>query len=77
MIVTDHKAIVYAQQKLNGFGGIGRGYSLNHLYEFVHELRHTHNIDVTFSYIAGPSNPADSLSRNFGVDAGDSNVLKR
>lgn len=77
MVVTDHEAIVRAQQKLNGYGGIGRGYSLNRLYEYVHELRHSRNIDITFSYIAGPTNPADSLSRNFGADVGDSNIVKR
>lgn len=66
--MTDHEAIVRAQRKLNGYGGIGRGYALNKLYEYVYDMWFNNNIEVTFFYIAGKLNPADSLSRNFGDD---------
>jgi len=58
-ICTDHFAIVQAQRKTNGYGGIGRGDALNALFSFCH------NLDVSFFYIAGPQNPADHASRNF------------
>lgn len=66
-LVTDHRAIVVAQKHLNGFGGIGRGFTLNKLYEYAYDLWYERNIDVVFFYVAGPENPADALSRNFGV----------
>lgn len=65
-LVTDHYAIVHAQRQLNGFGGIGRGLALNTLYEYTHDLWTRKKIEVTFFYVQGPLNPADTLSRNFG-----------
>lgn len=76
-IVTDHQAIEKAQRKLNGYGGIGRGYALNKLYEMVYDLSFINNIDITFYHIPGRLNPADSLSRNFGGDRLDANITKR
>lgn len=76
-LVTDHIAIVHAQRRNNGFGGIGRGYSLNKLYEFTHDLRFQHGIDVTYFYIDGPCNPADTLSRTFGVEAANGLIIRR
>ncbi|CAD2217880.1 hypothetical protein, conserved [Angomonas deanei] len=37
-VVTDHEAIVAARRKLNGFGGIGRGYTLNRLFELTYNM---------------------------------------
>jgi len=74
-LVTDHDAIVHAQRRANGFGGIGRGYSLNKLYELTHDLRHHRGIEVTFFYIEGHVNPADSLSRHFGEDSADGTIV--
>ncbi|KPA86243.1 hypothetical protein ABB37_00476 [Leptomonas pyrrhocoris] len=65
-MVTDHFPIVHAQRHLNGYGGIGRGYALNRLYEYTYNLWAERNIDVVFFYIAGAVNPADTYSRNFG-----------
>ncbi|KPA83995.1 TATE DNA transposon [Leptomonas pyrrhocoris] len=65
-LVTDHFPIVHAQKQLNGFGGIGRGLSLNKLYEYAYDVFYERGISVVFFYIAGPMNPADTLSRNFG-----------
>lgn len=76
-VVTDHYPIVLAQRRLNGYGGIGRGFALNKLYELVHDLRTQRGILVDFFYIAGPCNPADELSRNFGEDTEQGNVLAR
>lgn len=70
-LITDHEPIVIAQRKLNGYGGIGRGYALNRLYEYVHDLWHTRGIEVTFFYLSGLLNPADTISRNFGEGPGD------
>eukprot|EP00796_Vickermania_ingenoplastis_P005109 gene5110-biopygen10096 len=66
-VVTDHFPIVHAQKKLTGFGGIGRGYSLNKLYEYTYDLLFKRNIQVVFFYLTGKLNPADQISRNFGV----------
>jgi hypothetical protein len=63
-VVSDHFAVTHAQRKLNGFGGIGRGRSLNHMYERANAL------NVCFFFIAGASNPADTISRNFGAIEG-------
>ncbi len=60
-VVTDHFAIVQAQRKRNGYGGIGRGEALNSLYAFCNSIPHS----VFFFYISGPQNPADHASRNF------------
>jgi len=76
-VVTDHYPIVLAQRRLNGYGGIGRGFALNKLYELVHDLRTKRGILVVFFYIAGPCNPADDLSRNFGEETSQGNVLAR
>lgn len=67
-MVTDHEAIVHAQRKENGFGGIGRGRALNELFRWINEK----GLEVTFFYIPGPLNPADHTSRNFapGSDYG-------
>lgn len=70
-VVTDHSAIAYAQRRLNGFGGIGRGYALNKLYEQTNKLFHEEGVVILFFYINGKSNPADTFSRNFGADVGD------
>eukprot|EP00796_Vickermania_ingenoplastis_P011339 gene11339-gene9212 len=43
-----------------------KGYSLNKLFEYVHDLWYRNGIEVTFFQISGPSNPADTLSRAFG-----------
>lgn len=75
-LVTDHLPIVHAQRRSNGFGGIGRGYSLNRLFEFVYDLGHTRGIKVNFFHISGPCNPADTLSRVFGVEANNRTVSK-
>eukprot|EP00796_Vickermania_ingenoplastis_P009279 gene9279-biopygen6603 len=40
-VVTDHLAIVRAQRKQNGYGGIGRGYALNKLFELTNALKET------------------------------------
>ncbi|CAD2222527.1 hypothetical protein, conserved [Angomonas deanei] len=64
--VTDHQAIVLAQRKTNGFGGVGRGSTLNKLYRLVYDLLATDDIKIFFYYVAGPENPADNASRNFG-----------
>ncbi|KAG5477655.1 hypothetical protein LSCM1_04948 [Leishmania martiniquensis] len=69
-VVTDHFAIVRAQRKHNGFGGIGRGYCLNRLYAYTTALYFTERVRVVFFYIAGQVNPADELSRNFADDGG-------
>lgn len=74
-LVTDHEAIVHAQRRTNGFGGIGRGYSLNRLFEYVYNLEFERDIRVTFFYISGPSNPADALSRNFGDESANGMVV--
>jgi len=76
-LVTDHFPIVHAQRRTNGFGGIGRGFSLNKLFEFTYDLWYTHNITTTFFHIKGPSNPADALSRVFGVEARGSTVVRQ
>lgn len=68
-VITDHHPIVHAQRKLNGYGGIGRGYSLNKLYKLTYDLFSERNVEITFFYIPGPCNPADVSSRYFGVRA--------
>ncbi|CAM40471.1 TATE DNA transposons [Leishmania braziliensis MHOM/BR/75/M2904] len=68
-LATDHRAIVIAQKHLNGFGGIGRGYALNKLFEYTYDLWYNRGIDVVFFYVEGARNPADAYSRHFGVDA--------
>jgi len=75
-LVTDHFAIVHAQRRSNGFGGIGRGYALNRLFEYVYDLVHHNRIEVHFFHIHGPCNPADTLSRDFGVKATEGTVVK-
>lgn len=65
-LITDHIAIAHAQRRLNGFGGIGRGYTLNKLFEFVYDLWFRRNIQVTFFHLSGKVNPADAISRHFG-----------
>lgn len=75
-IATDHQAIVEAQRKENGFGGIGRGFELEGLYNLVNELFHTHDVKITFFYVRGELNPADPISRDFtGVK--DGNIVRR
>jgi len=74
--VTDHIPIVHAQRRTNGFGGIGRGYALNRLFEYVYDLHHKTGITVHFFHISGPCNPADELSRVFGEDAKDCTIVK-
>eukprot|EP00796_Vickermania_ingenoplastis_P000728 gene728-biopygen572 len=64
--MTDHDAIHRAQRRANGFGGIGRGYTLNKLFEFVYDLWNQHHIEVTFFWLQGKVNPADTISRVFG-----------
>lgn len=64
-VVTDHYPIAHAQRKLNGFGGIGRGRTLNNLFDVTNVLAgagHT----IHYFYIPGTLNPADGASRNFG-----------
>lgn len=72
-VVTDHYPIVLAQRRANGFGGIGRGYALNKLYELTNNLFNKDGIQVTFFFIAGRTNPADTWSRNFG-EASDATI---
>lgn len=67
-LITDHFAIAHAQRRTNGFGGIGRGYSLNKLFEYVNDLEFLRGIRVTFFYLSGKVNPADTISRHFGVE---------
>jgi len=76
-LVTDHFPIAHAQQRLNGFGGIGRGYALNRLFEYAYDLAFHRGIEVDFFYVSGPSNPADHLSRNFGDGGGDDHGVVR
>eukprot|EP00796_Vickermania_ingenoplastis_P007757 gene7757-gene6129 len=76
-LATDHEAIVHAQRRANGFGGIGRGYSLNKLFEYVHDLWYRNGIEVTFFQISGPSNPADTLSRVFGGEARGGQIVRK
>lgn len=76
-LVTDHRAIVIAQKHLNGFGGIGRGYSLNKLFEYAYGLWYGRKIDVVFFYVEGARNPADAYSRHFGEDATGSLEVRR
>lgn len=68
-IVTDHFPIAHAQKRLNGYGGIGRGYALNKLYEYSYDLLYHRKIQVVFFYLTGRCNPADNLSRNFGENS--------
>lgn len=75
-MVTDHEAIVHAQRRSNGFGGIGRGYSLNKLFEYVNDLEYNENIRITFFHISGPLNPADTLSRVFGDNSADRTIVR-
>lgn len=74
-LVTDHIAIVHAQRRTNGFGGIGRGYTLNKLFEYVHDLLFHHDIQVTFFHLSGKVNPADTISRTFGDNADHGGVF--
>lgn len=74
-IITDHIAIVHAQRRTNGFGGIGRGYTLNKLFEYVHNLDFYYGIEVTFFHLSGKLNPADTISRSFGDEAEHGGVL--
>jgi len=74
-LITDHSAIVHAQRRINGFGGIGRGYALNKLFELVHNLWFHRNIQVTFFHLSGNVNPADSLSRYFGDAASHGGIV--
>jgi hypothetical protein len=62
-MVTDHIAIVRAQKKQNGFGGIARGKDLNSLFFIANRL------NIVFFYIRGEENPADTFSRNFPEEA--------
>eukprot|EP00796_Vickermania_ingenoplastis_P011476 gene11476-biopygen8329 len=64
--MTDHDAIHRAQRRVNGFGGIGRGYTLNKLFEYVYDLWFHRDIQVTFFWLQGKVNPADTVSRIFG-----------
>lgn len=75
--VTDHYPIAHAQKQLNGYGGIGRGYALNKLYEYTYDLLYKHNIQVSFFYLMGRLNPADELSRHFGGAPNDRNITVR
>jgi hypothetical protein len=68
-VASDHFAITHAQRKLNGFGGIGRGASLNHMFE------RSNRLNVAFFYVAGVDNPADPISRNFGAGE-DGNIVE-
>lgn len=77
-LVTDHFPIMYAQRKLNGYGGVGRGFALNALYRDVFDLQHSRNIHVTFFHIPGKGNPADAPSRNFGAcRQGEVHMIKK
>ncbi|PHR97648.1 MAG: hypothetical protein COA68_12310 [Oceanobacter sp.] len=64
-VVTDHFAIVQAQARENGYGGVGKGYALNSLF------RATNEHDILFFYIAGHKNPSDYISRNFTFEGGE------
>jgi hypothetical protein len=69
-VATDHFALAHAQRKLNGYGGIGRGRSLNRMYEL------TNSYDIAFFFVAGASNPADTISRNFGVTGKNGEIVE-
>ena len=58
-IVTDHSAIVWAQNKWESdFGGVGRGWHLNSLYRFqAHRM-------VDYFYVHGDRNIVDGPSRS-------------
>lgn len=75
-LVTDHVAIPQAQRRRNGFSGIGRGYSLNRLYEYTHAMRFDYKVDVLFFYVAWQLNPADRLSRHFGGHRDDCTLVR-
>lgn len=74
-LVTDHFPIAHAQKRLNGYGGIGRGYALNKLFEYTYDLLYKRNIQVVFFYLMGRLNPADQLSRHFGGSVKDYNIV--
>jgi len=74
-IVTDHFPIAHAQKRLNGYGGIGRGYALNKPYEYSYDLLYHRKIQVVFFYLTGRCNPADELSRNFGENTSPKEIL--
>lgn len=76
-VVTDHFPIVHAQRRINGYGGIGRGYTLNRLFEYTYDLLYTKRVEVTYFYLAGAMNPADALSRRFGVSEKDFRIVSR
>ncbi|EPY23022.1 hypothetical protein STCU_06474 [Strigomonas culicis] len=76
-LVTDHYAIPLAQKKLNGYGGIGKGYALNKLFERTYDLWYKEKIEITFFHIDGHSNPADAWSRNFGPREDESGAHDR
>lgn len=63
-----------APKKLNKYGGIGRGYSLNKLFEYVYDLNYD-SIDVTFFFLKGQLNPADNISRHFGGLGEEDNIV--
>lgn len=74
-IVTDHFPIAHAQKRLNGYGGIGRGYALNTLFEYTYDLLYKRNIQVVYFYLTGRLNPADELSRHFGGTVRSRNII--
>lgn len=61
-------ALVAAQRTENGYRGVGRGRSLNSLYDFPIDLLRDYDIHVVLFVIQPSLNPAHSLSRNFGAE---------
>lgn len=57
------------------FGAIGRGYTLNKRFEYVHDLLFQHGMQVTFFHLSGKVNPADTISRTFGDNADHGGVF--
>lgn len=74
-VVTDHFPIAHAQKRLNGYGGIGRGYALNKLFEYSYDLLFQRKIQIIYFYLTGKLNPADQLSRHFGGTITDFRII--
>eukprot|EP00796_Vickermania_ingenoplastis_P002607 gene2607-biopygen2097 len=76
--MTDHDAIHRAQRRVNGFGGIGRGYTLNKLFEYVYDLWFHRDIQVTFFWLQGikEKQRADEAKTAFHETKKTSNLIR-
>lgn len=64
---TGYYPTAHAHKRLNGCGGVARGYALDKLYQYAHDLLYARKIQLLFFHPTGGCNPADELSRKFGV----------